>query len=372
MVDRGSRGRWWLQWRTLVTAECEGPSAMDRLGVSIGNYTIIEKVGEGGMGAVYRAVHETLGRSAAVKMLLPATANQTGMAARLFNEARSAAAIRHPGIVEIYDVGVLPDQTAYIVMEFLEGESLAARLHRERDLPLARGLQIMRAVARSLQAAHDCGIVHRDLKPDNVFLVPDPEVSGGERVKLLDFGIAKPEVDRQPSAEEYALTQTGMMIGTPPYMSPEQCRGTGPVDRRSDLYALGCLLYTLVCGRPPFVARGAGEIIARHLYFAPEPPRRHGRPVATALEALILWLLRKDPRDRPATASQVVAAIDRLDVTALSEPPAEATGSITVPMESIPTLVAPISELQPAPEPARRSGRRRSSGTGHTSRRARR
>jgi eukaryotic-like serine/threonine-protein kinase len=332
---------------------------MTRLGVSVGNYKIVEQIGEGGMGAVYRAVHETLGRAAAVKMLLPATSNRHEMVARLFNEARSAAAIRDPGIVEIYDVGVLADQTAYIVMELLEGESLAARLHRERDLSYVRGLQIVRAVARTLHAAHQCGIVHRDLKPDNVFLVPDPEVAGGERVKLLDFGIAKAESDRA----EHALTQTGMMIGTPPYMAPEQCRGTAPIDRRADLYALGCVLYKLVCGRPPFIAGGAGDIIAHHLYFAPDPPRRHGLPVPPALEALILWLLRKDPRDRPATAAHVVAAIDQLDVEALAEAPLAATRSMaTAATEAFPTQAAPVSEIRPAPGPPDRRGRSHRTG----------
>jgi serine/threonine protein kinase len=347
VIDPGCRGRW-TSWRTLMT-EHEGPSGMDRLGVHIGNYQIVEKVGEGGMGMVYRAVHATLGRSAAVKMLLPAASRQQDMIARLFNEARTAAAIRHPGIVEIYDVGLLPDQTAYIVMEFLEGESLAARLHRERDLPVARGVQIARAVAHILHAAHESGVVHRDLKPDNVFLVPDPEVAGGERVKLLDFGIAKPEADRG----EYALTQTGVMLGTPPYMAPEQCRGAGAVDRRADLYALGCVLYKLLCGRPPFITGGAGDIIAHHLYFAPEPPRRYGRPLPDALEALIFWLLRKDPRERPATAAQVVAAIDRLDLAAL----AEATGTpsrTTAAMDAVPTLAALNSEVRPAPRAERR------------------
>jgi serine/threonine-protein kinase len=283
------------------------------LGVSIGNYQIVEKIGQGGMGAIYRAVHKTLGRSAVVKVPLPVVSNAREMNARLFNEARSAASIRDPGVVEIYDFGVLPDQTAYILMEFLEGESLAGQLRREQGIPCMRAVRIIRAVSRTLHVAHEQGVVHRDLKPGNIFIVPDPELPTGQRVKLLDFGIAKRDVE----AAEHPPTQTGILMGTPPYMSPEQCGGTGPLDRRTDLYALGCVLYELVCGRPPFTGTSAGGIIAHHLYFPPEPPRNHDERIPQALEALILWLLQKDPHHRPATAAHVVAAIDDLDVTAM-------------------------------------------------------
>src|SRR5262245_40392039 len=186
----------------------------DMLGVRIGNYTIVEKIGEGGMGTVYRAAHETLGRSAAVKMLSPASSRDREMVARLYNEARSATAIRHPGIVEIYDFGFLPDDTAYIIMELLEGESLARKLRREGGVPFRRALQIARAVCRTLHVAHEYGIIHRDLKPENIFLVPDPDLPDGERVKLLDFGIAKGAEE----TSQFALTDTGVVMGTPPYM----------------------------------------------------------------------------------------------------------------------------------------------------------
>jgi serine/threonine protein kinase len=280
----------------------------DMLGKRIGNYTIVDKIGEGGMGTVYRATHETLGRSAAVKMLSPASSRDDEMVARLFNEARSTTAIRHPGVIEIYDFGVLPDRTAYIIMELLEGESLAERLRREGGMPYHQALAIARAVCRTLHVAHAHGIIHRDLKPQNIFLVPDPEMATGVRVKLLDFGIAKGA--GEPSGG--ALTETGVVMGTPPYMSPEQCRGTTPLDGRTDLYALGCVLYELLCGRPPFSGRSASEVIAHHLYFRPKSPRTHDAHIPHALEALVLWLLQKSPERRPATAADVVAAIDEL------------------------------------------------------------
>jgi serine/threonine-protein kinase len=285
------------------------------LGLKIGNYKITAAIGEGGMGAVYRAVHESLGRSAAVKVLLPEISSSRDMVARFFNEARSAASIRHPGIVEAYDFGFLPDGRAYIIMELLEGESLASRLHRGR-MPHVRALQIVRSVARALHAAHERGIVHRDIKPDNIFLVPDPEMPTGERVKLLDFGIAK----LGGNGAEAGLTQTGTVMGTPTYMAPEQCRGAGSVDRRADLYALGCILYEMLCGRPPFVAEGAGDVIAHHLYFQPRPPRTFDPGIAPPLEALVLALLQKDPAHRPPTALALVDAIDRLGVPAGGAP----------------------------------------------------
>jgi serine/threonine protein kinase len=315
--------------RTSVDSSTHDLGQGKMLGVRIGNYTIVEKIGEGGMGTVYRAAHDTLGRSAAVKMLSEASSRDDEMVARLFNEARAATAIRHPGVVEIYDFGFLPDNTAYIVMELLEGESLADRLRREGGVAYRRALQIVRAVCRTLHVAHEYGIIHRDLKPENIFLVPDPEMPSGERVKLLDFGIAKGA--GEPSRD--ALTETGVVMGTPPYMSPEQCRGAPMIDRRTDLYALGCVLYELLCGRPPFSARSAGEIIAHHLYFRPRSPREHEPRIPRAVEELVLWLLQKNPERRPATAAQVAAAIDEI---AIADEPAQRAAIAR--MDTVPTL----------------------------------
>jgi serine/threonine-protein kinase len=324
------------------------------LGLKIGNYTITSTIGEGGMGAVYGMVHESLGRPAALKLLLPEISSSRDMVTRFFNEARAAASIRHPGIVDVYDFGFLPDGRAYIIMEYLDGESLGSRLRRVGRLPHAGALQIMRMVARALHAAHERGIVHRDLKPDNIFLVPEPELPTGERVKLLDFGIAKLGGDGTTPA----LTQTGAVMGTPMYMAPEQSRGAGAVDQRADLYALGCILYELLCGRPPFLADGAYDLIARHLYFQPESPRVHDPSISAPLEALVLSLLQKDPAHRPPTALALVDAIDRLGAAPASVAPMQAGGTS-------PLLVAtPVTTLGSAAAAAEgtaapRSGRRR-------------
>jgi serine/threonine protein kinase len=180
------------------------------LGLSVGNYRLVSKIGQGGMGVVYLAQHKTLGRQAAVKVLVPELSSNQDLVSRFFNEARAATAIRNPSIVEVFDFGFLDDRSAYIVMEYLDGESLAARIRRSRPKVLAT-LVILRAIARALQAAHELGIVHRDLKPDNVFLVPDAELPSGERIKLLDFGIAKLNTVMGQTGH----TRTGTVMGTP-------------------------------------------------------------------------------------------------------------------------------------------------------------
>lgn len=318
------------------------------LGARIGNYRIVAKIGEGGMGAVYRAAHDTLGRCAAVKMLLPSSAHDREMVARLFDEARSATAIRHPGIVEIYDVGMLPDRTAYIIMELLEGESLAERLRRGPGLPYLQVLHIVRAVARTLHAAHERGVVHCDLKPDNIFLTRDPEMPTGERIKLLDFGIAK-----RGEHAQCVQTATGIVMGTPAYMSPEQCQNAPAIDRRADLYALGCVLYELLCGRPPFWAGSASEVMAHHLYVRPEPPRIYDEHIPEALEALVLRLLQKNPERRPATAAQVVAAIDDIEPAVRSAPTERTLAAM---MDHAPTVSCGAATA--VPSTTQRTGRR--------------
>jgi serine/threonine protein kinase len=211
----------------------------------LGNYRIVERLGEGGMGVVYIGRHETLGHRAVVKVLRLELSHNADMVQRFFNEAQAATAIRNPGIVQVFDFGTIPDGRAYLVMELLEGETLSARLEK-RQLDYRECCRIGRQVAKVLQAAHARGITHRDLKPDNLYLVRDDEVVGGERVKVLDFGIAKLAGEVHASRVK---TRTGAIMGTPIYMSPEQCRGTGAVDARADIYSLGCILFEMTCAR---------------------------------------------------------------------------------------------------------------------------
>jgi eukaryotic-like serine/threonine-protein kinase len=276
------------------------------LGRSLGNYDVVSQIGEGGMGVVYLARHAMLGRAVAIKVLRSARSDDD-LVARFLNEARAATAIRHPAVVDVYDVGFLEDRRAYIVMEYLDGESLAARIRRGRATVDAT-LTIVRAIARALQVVHARGIVHRDLKPDNVFLVPDPEAPGRERVKILDFGIAK-LIERPGSI---GPTTTGTLLGTPIYMSPEQCRGERTIDHRADLYSLGCVAYEMLCGQPPFHGDAPGDVIARHQYVEPAPLRHLRSGVPPGVDRLVMRLLQKRPADRYRRAADVVRAIDGL------------------------------------------------------------
>jgi eukaryotic-like serine/threonine-protein kinase len=290
-------------------------------GAQVGAYRVLQQIGEGGMGTVWLAEHSMLGRRAAIKMLHPAFTSRPDIVARFFNEARAATAIADPGIVQIFDFGHHGDGTAYIAMEFLEGEALDRRLRRLGRLALGDALRIMRQAASTLGVAHQRGIVHRDLKPENIFLVRDPEVAGGERAKILDFGIAK--LSNDPNVK----TNTSAVMGTPSYMSPEQCRGAGLVDQRSDVYALGCVLFALVSGAPPFDAEGPGDILAMHLREPPPLLSSRAPGIPPEVDALVQHCLVKDPARRLPSGVELAAAIGR----AIGAPTANAPAAGSAP-----------------------------------------
>ncbi|HEX4456067.1 MAG TPA: serine/threonine-protein kinase [Kofleriaceae bacterium] len=301
------------------------------IGTQIGAYRIVEQIGEGGMGAVYRAEHVMIGRAAAVKVLHPMFGARPDIVARFFNEARAATQVSDPGIVQIFDFGQAADGRAYIVMELLDGEPLDQRLARAGALPVGDTLRIMRQVASSLGAAHARGIIHRDLKPENIFLARDPEVAGGMRAKLLDFGIAKLTQDQTGPK-----TNTQAMIGTPAYMSPEQCRGAGQVDQRADIYSLGCVLVKLLTGAPPFDAFGAGELIVMHMQVQPQPPSARMPGIPAELDQLVLRCLDKDPARRYSSGSELAVALDALLSRISTAPSAMTTPAMTTPAMSTP------------------------------------
>ena len=274
------------------------------VGSVVGSYRVVRQIGEGGMGRVYLAEHTLIGKRAAVKVLLPQYSTNAEIVNRFFNEARASSILKHPSVVDVYDFGNLADGSAFIVMEYLEGESLSARLQRERRLQVDLLFDVGRQVAGALAAAHQRGIVHRDLKPDNIFLVVDADLRGGLRAKILDFGIAKLTDD--PGAPTSAATRTGAIIGTPTYMSPEQCRGAGKVDHRTDVYALGCVIYEMATGRPPFVGEGPGDVIAAHMFQ--DPPSLNGI-LPENLAHAVARMLAKQPQDRFQNMSEVVAAL---------------------------------------------------------------
>jgi eukaryotic-like serine/threonine-protein kinase len=301
----------------------------------IGQYRVTDILGEGGMGVVYAARHTLLGRPAAVKLLLPELSSKQELVQRFFNEARAATAIQHPGIVEIYDFGWTEEGAGFIVMELLQGETLRTR-RKQGWMPWPAALAVTRQIAGALGAAHAKGIVHRDLKPDNIFLVPDPEVPGGERIKLLDFGVAK-LVD---SPSDHHKTRTGAVIGTPTYMAPEQCRGI-EVDARADLYALGCILFELCSGRPPFEGVGVGDLLAAHIHVPPPALDSLMDGIPHEVEALLQRLLAKAPPDRVQTAAEVIRIIDAAGA------PRHRLRAITVP--PVPQTPAPASAPRIAP-----------------------
>jgi serine/threonine protein kinase len=275
-------------------------------GTIIGRYRLIRKLGAGGMAEVYLAKHELMDCYAAVKLLLPEMSVRDGIVKRFFQEAQAAACIEHPGIVHVFDVGYAPSGRAYLAMELLSGETLGRRLRRQQRLSLEETLVIIRQLAGVIGAAHQRGIIHRDLKPDNLFLVRDPELQHGERVKVLDFGLAKLLESSVPTA---GLTAQDAVFGTPGYMAPEQCRSSANVDARADLYAIGCIFYACLCGKPPF-GNGGLDVLMAHIGQSPVAPRRHATTIPPAVDALILRLLEKDPTRRLASCEALIGELD--------------------------------------------------------------
>ena len=322
-------------------------------GELIGAYKVRSKIGNGGMGTVYLGEHALLGRKAAIKVLNPSVSGDEEVVQRFFNEARAVTQISDPGIVQVFDYGLHTDGSAFIVMELLEGETMARRQRRIRRFDVRDAVRLIRMACTSLAAAHAKGVVHRDLKPDNIFIVGDPAVTGGERPKILDFGIAKLSDDRLGTDVE--KTRTGTLIGTPVYMSPEQCRGAGDVDHRSDIYSIACVMYKLITGKPPFEAAGSGEIIAAHLR---EPP-----PFAAALvpdlpdmiDLILQRCLKKDPSQRYQTMTELAEALGSSEAILhhSSQPTITLDGAI--PMTPSPSTFTQASGQTPVPSrPARR------------------
>ena len=266
---------------------------------TVGSYRIVRLLGEGGMGAVYEAIHQQIGRRAAIKLLRSEHSHNKELLGRFFNEARAVNIVQHPSLVNIYEFGQTPEGAAYIVMEYLEGESLRSRLRRSGGCLGIKSVSITRQIATALAATHAKRITHRDLKPDNVMIVPDPEVGGGERVKVLDFGIAKLAGEPGPGAAG-VRTRTGTIMGTPTYMAPEQCRGNAVIEEHADVYALGVMLFEMVAGQPPFQSDAFGELVAMHLFTPPPSLRTFASDAPTELVELVERMLAKAALERPS------------------------------------------------------------------------
>jgi serine/threonine-protein kinase len=276
------------------------------IGEALGNYRITAKLGSGAMGVVYRAEHARIARTAALKVLLPELAQSESAVQRFFTEARATSLIRHPGIVEVFDCDLDSTGRAYIVMEYLDGETLADRLRRSNVIPWAVACDVARQVAEAIAEAHDRGIIHRDLKPENVFLVGGPvDSEAALRVKVLDFGIAK----LRTADASGRLTMRGMVLGSPEYMAPEQCIGSDELDARADIYALGCILFEMLSGEPPFIAETFEELLAAHT-GDPVPSIGELIPELPAwLAGLVTIMLAKRKDERPTSMRAVAAAL---------------------------------------------------------------
>lgn len=313
---------------------------------SIGPYVIIKRLGQGGMGVVFEAVHTKIKRRVAIKLLRREFARNAETVARFFHEALAVNVIDHPGLVQIYDHGQQEDGSTYLVMEYLHGETLADRLkHHQRPMNEAAAVSMAMQLASALAAAHSHGIVHRDLKPANIMLVADPAMPDGERVKLLDFGIAK--LADGVADTNRPRTQAGMILGTPMYMAPEQCRGLSDVDGKADVYSLGVVLYRLLSGRLPFVsAPGEDEfdIIAKHLSDPPPPLGNLNPKLSKPLVLLVHSMLEKARGKRPSMVD-VLAELKRIQGERLSI----ASGGDTLvhpatPEVPLPPTVAPVAQ----------------------------
>jgi eukaryotic-like serine/threonine-protein kinase len=296
------------------------PKIMVRLGRHVqrarelGSYRLVELIGRGGMGEVWRATHRMLARPAAIKLIKPEILGAPGGAEagvlieRFRREAEAASELQSPHTIRLYDFGETRAGTFYFVMELLDGLDLETLVRRFGPVAPARAVELLRQICHSLGEAHDRGIIHRDVKPANIYLCR----LGREYdfMKVLDFGLVK--YDRDQSIMDTIKTNTEMTTGTPAYMAPEMANGE-PIDRRADLYALGCVAYWLLTGQMVFEADSPLRMLIQHIQGTPIPPSiRSGRPIPPALEDLVLCCLAEKPADRPATADDIVDALDRI------------------------------------------------------------
>jgi len=311
-----------------------------------GRYRVEKMIGEGGMGVVYLITHAVLGKRMALKVLRGDMARDSDVVQRFMQEAQSATSIGHQNIIDISDFGRLPDGSVYFVMEFLDGQSLSKMISRGGSIPTVTAVHVVRQIASALDGAHMRGIVHRDLKPDNIYLIKqgnDPNF-----VKVLDFGIAK------VGGASSKLTKTGMIFGTPHYMSPEQAAGQS-VDQRTDIYALGVIMYEMFTGRVPFDGDTFMGILSKHMFEQPKPPSEiSGTTGLGAIEDIILHALEKKPEHRYNGMTDLIADLDKV----ASGGVVQIGGAGVLPPNNLADMLEPPSKTEmrlqslPTPEPS--------------------
>ena len=270
----------------------------------IGPYRVQRRLGQGGTGVVYQAIDPRIARTVAIKVLPP---DEPEFHARLLNEARAVNIVRHRSIVGVTDVGRMEDGSAYLVMDFLDGQTLRTLLASRPPRRLL--LRLARQIASALAATHRSAIIHRDLKPDNVMVVDDDEVADGKRAIVFDFGIAKLAAEQKHPSTQQDQTDLRFALGTAAYMAPEQATGEPTISDRVDVYALGVMLYELLSGAPPFSARSYALLLDMHRYTAPLPLAKLAPDAPRSLAALVMRMLAKAPEERPAMV-EVAAVLD--------------------------------------------------------------
>jgi serine/threonine protein kinase len=298
------------------------------VGAIIGRYRLLELLGRGGMSSVYLAEHTLFGKKVAIKLLHDEYSRDPRVVTRFVDEARAAALVRHPGIVDIHDFGRHDDGRAFLVMERLEGETLGGRLHRGGPMAERPLVEVLRQTARALAAAHAAGVIHRDLKPGNLFLVNDPTQPLGFLVKVLDFGVCRLCED-----QKVRLTLSGAIIGTPTYMAPEQWERARDADARADVYALGCIAFEMATGRPPFNDKGVGNMMVAHA-TAPPPLHLLDGVVSPPLCAMIARMLAKPPALRPQSMTALDAALANASAER-DESRSAVAAFVTAPMDAV-------------------------------------
>jgi len=290
-------------------------------GQSIGNYKILSKIGTGGMGAVFLAEHPLIGKRAAIKVIHRELANNRDVVSRFFQEARAVNSIGNDHIVQIHDFGVTPENDHFFIMEYLDGQTLAHVLTHERVMDVMRALHVGAQIAGALGAAHACGVIHRDLKPDNIMLMPrlgDPDF-----VKVLDFGLAKVFQDAP-----VVQTAAGVLLGTPQYMSPEACESRGGIDHRTDIYALGVLLFQMMTGKLPFEGQTMGEVLVKQVTALPPAPRGINAAIPPSVEQILLRCLAKPVEARFQSMGALREALLAPDAYLGSAPPMQPARSV--------------------------------------------
>jgi len=274
------------------------------VGSTVGNYKVMSRLGAGAMATVFLAEHPRINKRVAIKVIHHELATNKEMVSRFFTEARAASQINHENVVDILDFGQTPEGDNFMVMEYLDGQTISSRLRAAGRLEIPVALHITMQIADALAAAHDKGVVHRDLKPDNIFLIR--RLTNPDYVKILDFGLAKLLVGGEALQHR---TSSGSVLGTPHYMAPEQCEGKPSIDGRADLYSVGCILFQMITGELPFPGDGFAEVLIKHLSEPPPRPSSLVPSMPASVEKLILHCLAKKVEYRFQSAAELLQAL---------------------------------------------------------------